>query len=105
MTPGIPADPGARLVDRVMHQPRHELVHDNDCPACDMALEVTAALAAHWDPNDTWTATPATDGLPGDDLFTQCWRTVVYTLHRRVPGHQGAPAYPHRFPPKEGTDR
>lgn len=82
-----------RLLDGILQRPRHELIHDSDCPACNFAYEIGGDLAAHWDPNDTWGDVPAVDGLPGDSLLTQVFRTVAYTLHRKLPGHQPCPAY------------
>lgn len=32
--------PGERLFDAIFHPPRHELTHESDCPACEIAFAI-----------------------------------------------------------------
>lgn len=81
----------ARLLDAIFHDPRHELVHERDCFACETAFRIVGQIAPHWDPHENWDDLPATDGLDGDTLYRQLERMVAYVLHRRLPGHAPAP--------------
>lgn len=85
----LPSDTAAsRILAEIMDvRPVEEPVHDKDCPACDLACEVTGTVMAYWDPNDTWVEVEAPDGLPGDTLSRQLERMVAHVLHRRLPGH------------------
>jgi hypothetical protein len=92
--PGPPNPADERLLDAIFHHPRHEQVHEKDCPGCTIAFEIAGELATAWDPLENWDDTPAIDGLPGDTLHRQVERVAAYVLHRRLPGHAPAPGRP-----------
>lgn len=82
-------DPVNALIKAVFDiPPRHELLHDHDCAACDIADEVAGMIACYWDEDGFWDQATADDGLPGDTLLTQLSRMTAHVLHRRMPGYR-----------------
>lgn len=99
-----------RLVDSIFAPTGvHEMTHEGDCFACDLAAEIAGSIAAHVhfgtrvhdkatnEERDGW-AEPANldhdEAFPDDTRLDMAYRIIAFQLHTKLPGH--APNSPKR---------